>query len=87
MGDVVGDLNSRRGHVEGIEDRANTKIIASQVPLGDMFGYATSLRSMTQGRAAYVMEFDHYEEVPKNIQEEIVGTAMAAKGQKKVEEG
>jgi len=79
MGDVVGDLNSRRGQVEGIEDRANTKVISGLVPIGEMFGYATSLRSLTAGRAAYVMEFDHYQEVPKNIQDEIVGTAQGDK--------
>lgn len=78
MGDVVGDLNSRRGQIEGIEDRLKTKVISSFVPLGEMFGYATQLRSMSQGRANYSMLFDHYEPVPRNVQEEIVG-----QGQKK----
>ncbi len=83
MGDVVGDLNSRRGHVSGIGDRTRVKVIAAQVPIGEMFGYATSLRSMTQGRASYVMEFDHYQEVPKNIQDEIVGAVQTEKEKKK----
>ena len=73
MGDVIGDLNSRRGRVEGMEDRAGAKIINAFVPLSEMFGYATELRSMTQGRAAYAMEFAQYEEVPKNVAEEIIG--------------
>ena len=79
MGDVVGDLNSRRGQIEGIEDRSNAKVIAAFVPLGDMFGYATHLRTLSSGRAVYTMEFDRYEEVPKNIQEEISGAAAKAK--------
>ena len=74
MGDVVGDLNSRRGRVDNIEDRVKLKIISAQVPLGEMFGYATALRSLTSGRAVYSMEFDHYAQVPKNVQEEIVGS-------------
>lgn len=80
MGDVMGDLNSKRGQIQKMEDRASAKIIDAFVPLSEMFGYATSLRSMTQGRAAYSMEFDHYEEVPGNIAEEIKakrGTAKA----------
>ncbi len=79
MGDVVGDLNARRGQIEGIEDRGQDKVIGALVPLGTMFGYATSLRSMTQGRASYTMEFHHYEPVPNSVQEEIVGTAAKAK--------
>lgn len=82
MGDVVGDLNSRRGQVENIEDRGNTKVISSKVPLGDMFGYATGLRSMTQGRASYYMEFDHYQDLPKNLQDEIVGANQTGKESK-----
>ena len=74
MGDVIGDLNSRRGRVEGMEERGEAKVINAFVPLANMFGYATELRSMTQGRAAYSMEFDHYEEVPRNIAEEVIGT-------------
>jgi elongation factor G len=72
MGDVMGNLSSRRGKIEGMEDRANTKVIRARVPLGEMFGYATDLRSETQGRASYTMQFDSYEAVPKNVREEIV---------------
>ncbi|MBI5190472.1 MAG: elongation factor G [Nitrospirae bacterium] len=72
MGDVIGDLNSRRGRILGMEPRGNAQVIQSQVPLSQMFGYATSLRSATQGRATYTMQFAHYEEVPKNIAEEII---------------
>ncbi|PIT97940.1 MAG: elongation factor G [Candidatus Andersenbacteria bacterium CG10_big_fil_rev_8_21_14_0_10_54_11] len=79
MGDVVGDLNSRRGQVNNIADREKIKVIDAQVPLAEMFGYATSLRSMSQGRAVYVMEFDHLQEVPRNVQEEIVGAAQKEK--------
>ena len=79
MGDVMGDLNSRRGQISGMTDRGTSKVIAALVPLSEMFGYATTLRSMTQGRASYSMEFDHYEPVPKNIQETIVGVAQAEK--------
>ncbi len=76
MGDVVGDLNSRRGQIIAINDRVNLKVIDATVPLGEMFGYATQIRSMSQGRANYSMHFDHYEEVPRNVQETIVGTAV-----------
>lgn len=79
MGDVVGDLNARRGQIERIEDRAMAKVIAAQVPLAEMFGYATQLRSMTQGRAVYSMEYHHYQEVPRNVQENIIGLRQAAK--------
>lgn len=79
MGDVVGDLNARRGQVDNIEDRSNAKIISSQVPLAQMFGYATTLRTLSSGRAVYTMQFDHYQEVPKNIQEEIVGAQQKEK--------
>lgn len=71
MGDVMGDLNSRRGRVEGMDARGNTQVINSFVPLKEMFGYATNLRSLTQGRATYTMQFSHYEEVPTSIAEEI----------------
>ncbi len=74
MGDVIGDLNSRRGEIQGFEDRAGVKQINSRVPLGDMFGYATDLRSKTQGRGQYVMEPDGYKEVPKSIAEKIVSS-------------
>ncbi|AIY84126.1 elongation factor G [Clostridium baratii] len=73
MGDVIGDINSRRGRMEGMEQRNGRQVIRAYVPLSEMFGYATALRSKTQGRGTYVMVFDHYEEVPKNIQEEIAG--------------
>ncbi len=72
MGDVIGDLNSRRGRIEGMEARAGAQAIRSFVPLAEMFGYATDLRSKTQGRGNYTMEFDHYEDVPRNISEAIV---------------
>ena len=71
MGDVIGDLNRRRGQVNNMGDRAGNKIIDAFVPLSEMFGYSTDLRSATQGRATYAMEFDHYEEVPRNVSEEI----------------
>ena len=77
MGDVIGDINSRRGRIEGMSDRAGAKVVASFVPLSEMFGYATTLRSKTQGRGVYAMEFDHYEPVPKSIQEEIAGKKRA----------
>ncbi|WP_040210005.1 elongation factor G [Clostridium polynesiense] len=73
MGDVMGDINSRRGRIEGMTPRNGVQVIKSMVPLSEMFGYATTLRSRTQGRGVYSMEFDHYEEVPKSIQEQIVG--------------
>lgn len=80
MGDVMGDINSKRGRIQKMEDRSQAKVVDAMVPLSEMFGYATQLRSMTQGRASYTMEFDHYEEVPSNIAEEIKlsrGTAKA----------
>ncbi len=72
MGDVIGDLNSRRGKVQSMEKRGNAQVVRALVPLSEMFGYATDLRSKTQGRATYTMQFSHYEEVPKNISEGIV---------------
>jgi len=74
MGDVVGDLNRRRGKIMGMGDRGMVKEIKAEVPLSEMFGYSTALRSMSQGRATYSMQFKHYEEVPKNIAEEIVAS-------------
>ena len=71
MGDVIGDLNARRGHIEGLEARGNAQVIRGFVPLAEMFGYATDLRSRTQGRGVYTMQFDHYDEVPKSVAEEI----------------
>ncbi len=72
MGDVIGDVSKRRGQVTGMGDRAGNKIVDAFVPLSEMFGYSTDLRSMTQGRATYAMEFDHYEEVPANVAKEII---------------
>jgi elongation factor G len=72
MGDVMGDLSSRRGHVHGMEQRGNAHVITATVPLSTMFGYATDLRSMSQGRATYTMQFEHYAEVPASIAAEIV---------------
>jgi elongation factor G len=72
MGDVIGDLNSRRGRVQNIERRGNVQVIKAQAPLAEMFGYATDLRSKTQGRASYTMQFSHYDEVPKGVSEGII---------------
>ena len=77
MGDVVGDLNRRRGKVNAMNQRGNSRSIDSEVPLSEMFGYATELRSLTQGRAAYTMQFSHYEEVPGNIAKEIAEKSSA----------
>jgi len=72
LGDITGNVNSKRGQIESVEDRANIKVINSLIPLAELFGYATDLRSMTQGRGSFTMEFDHYDQVPKSIVEEIV---------------
>src|SRR6185369_3914742 len=72
MGDVIGDLNSRRGRIMGMEGRSGAQVVAAMVPLAQMFGYATDVRSATQGRATYSMTFDHYEQVPKSVSEEII---------------
>jgi elongation factor G len=72
MGDVIGDLSSRRGKVEGMEQRGNAQVVRAQVPLAEMFGYATDLRSRTQGRATYTMQFDSYQQVPESIAQEII---------------
>jgi elongation factor G len=79
MGDVIGDLSSRRGHIEGMEPRGNAQVIRAKVPLSEMFGYATDLRSRTQGRAAYSMQFKAYEAVPKAIADEIVSKVTGTK--------
>ncbi len=79
LGDVMGDLNSRRGKIEGFSARKDAQVIKAEVPLSEMFGYATILRSMTQGRAIYTMQFDHYSEVPKNIAEEIAEKTLGKK--------
>ena len=75
MGDVIGDLNGRRGKITSLEQRSGSRVIRAFVPLAEMFGYATQLRSMTQGRATYTMQFDHYDEVPRNIADEVVSRA------------
>ncbi len=75
LGDCIGDLNARRGHIEGMESRAGAQIIRGKAPLAEMFGYVNDLRSMTQGRATYVMHFAHYEQVPANIAAEIIDKA------------
>ena len=75
MGDVIGDLSSRRGRVEGMDQRGNSQVIHAQVPLADMFGYATDLRSRTQGRATYSMQFQAYNEVPEAVSKEIIARA------------
>src|SRR5699024_9249320 len=72
MGDIMGDVTSRRGRVDGMEPRGNAQVVNAFVPLSEMFGYATSLRSNTQGRGTYTMYFDHYAEVPKSISEDII---------------
>ena len=72
MGDIMGDITSRRGRIEGMEARGNAQLVKGFVPLAEMFGYATALRSNTQGRGTYTMTFDHYEETPKSITEEII---------------
>jgi elongation factor G len=78
MGDVIGDLNRRRGHVAGMEQRGSAQVITAYVPLAEMFGYATDVRSTTQGRATYTMQFERYDEVPTNIAEKVVGELQPA---------
>jgi elongation factor G len=72
LGEVIGDLSSRRGKIGGMTQRGDAQVVAGEVPLAEMFGYSTQLRSMTQGRAVYSMQFDHYAEVPKAVAEQIV---------------
>lgn len=79
MGDVIGNLNSRRGRIENMEDRAGVKVVTAKVPLAEMFAYSTTLRGMTQGRGNYTMQFSHYEEAPRNVAEEIVAKVKGAK--------
>ena len=71
MGDVIGDLNSRRGQIDGMDSRGNARVITGMVPLANMFGYINTLRSMSQGRAQYSMEFHHYAQVPQAVAEEV----------------
>jgi elongation factor G len=72
MGNVVGDLSSRRGMIQGMEEMPTGKVIKAEVPLAEMFGYSTTLRSLSQGRATYSMEFKHYTEAPKNVAEAVI---------------
>ncbi len=81
MGDIIGDLNAKRGRIDKMEDRAGAKVVDAFVPLGEMFGYTTTLRSMTQGRASNTMEFDHYDAVPQNVADEIAGKYSAARAE------
>ncbi len=76
MGDVVGDLNRRRGIILGMEESVSGKVVNAEVPLAEMFGYATDLRSATQGRATFTMEFEKYSEAPKNVADEIISKNM-----------
>jgi elongation factor G len=71
MGDIIGDLNSRRGNVGGMDQRGNARVVSAMVPLANMFGYVNTLRSMSQGRAQYSMQFDHYEQVPQAVADEV----------------
>ena len=71
MGDVIGDLNSRRGQIQGTDSRGNAQVVEAIVPLANMFGYVNTLRSFTQGRAQYTMQFSHYDEVPANVATEL----------------
>ena len=72
MGDIIGDLSSKRARIEGTESRGNVRVVSAKVPLAEMFGYATNLRSQTQGRASFNMEPSHYEEVPKNVASKLI---------------
>jgi elongation factor G len=75
MGDIVGDLNRRRGQINSMDDRNGAKVVKASVPLSEMFGYVTTLRTLSSGRATSVMEFSHYEQTPSNIQEEVIKKA------------
>ena len=81
MGDVIGDMNRRRGQLQGMDTRAGSQVIKAQVPLSEMFGYVTQLRTITSGRATSTMEFDHYEEAPRNVQEEVIAKVKGKKAQ------
>jgi elongation factor G len=72
MGDVMGDLNRRRGQMQGVGEKAGAQVIKAMVPLSEMFGYVTALRTITSGRATSTMEFDHYDQVPRNISDEVL---------------
>jgi elongation factor G len=75
MGDVIGDINSRRGLIQAMEERGGARVVRALVPLSEMFGYVSDLRSRTQGRASYSMQFDSYSEVPANVAKEIIAKA------------
>jgi elongation factor G len=77
MGDVIGNLNSKRGQIDGIDERGSSRVVRAHVPLAEMFGYATELRSMTQGRATYSMEFSRYAEVPGNLANELIAKSKS----------
>ncbi len=79
MGDVIGDMNRRRGQLLGMDSRAGSQVIKATVPLSEMFGYVTQLRTITSGRATSTMEFDHYAEAPKNVQEEVIAKVKGKK--------
>ncbi len=79
MGDVIGNLNSRRGRIENMEERSGARVVTAKVPLAEMFAYSTTLRSMTQGRGTYTMQFSHYDEAPRNVAEEIVAKVKGSK--------
>ena len=72
MGDIIGDLNSRRGQVGSMDSRGNARVVSAMVPLANMFGYVNTLRSMSQGRATFTMVFDHYDQVPQAVADEVV---------------
>jgi elongation factor G len=78
MGDVIGDLNSRRGTIQAMDERSGARVVKALVPLSEMFGYVGDLRSKTQGRASYSMQFDSYAEVPQNVAKEIIAKATGA---------
>jgi elongation factor G len=84
MGDVVGDLNRRRGQMEGMDSRAGSQVIKAKVPLSEMFGYVTALRTITSGRASSTMEFSHYAEAPGNVAKEVVAKAKGKSAAEKV---
>jgi elongation factor G len=77
MGDAIGDLNSKRGQIQRMETRGHLQVVTAFVPLSEMFGYATTLRSLTQGRATYTMQFDHYAQVPRSVADDIVAKVKA----------
>ena len=82
MGPVIADMNSRRGHLQGRESRGGTELINVLVPLSEMFGYATDIRSKTQGRGSFSMHFSHYQQAPNNIAEEIIGSRSGEKAKR-----